>query len=294
MFLGSVCTLLVFDLQAKPMLTWLQTDWPPHQIVSGPYQGQGTFDLLQLQITARLPQFNHQTRLVSLPRLEQVFAEGEASHCTVGTLYSEQRASNRLFSHPIAAGPALAVGYTGGRLNEHPAMQADGAVIGQLVQDPELSGVYQPNRYYPDIIMAAMRLTDSNLNSYPFTGEVNAVALLASSRVDYVVEYPERLEYFNKLLAEHVALEHRAIVGANIASVSYVTCTLDTAGAAAIAAVNQVLPALWQQASYVEAMQRWLDNSARRRLSADINQLQQHALMQLQPGPDNAVNPGHQ
>lgn len=44
-------------VRATPQITWLQTDWPPHQIVSGPFQGQGTFDLLQQQLMAALPEF---------------------------------------------------------------------------------------------------------------------------------------------------------------------------------------------------------------------------------------------
>tara|TARA_R110002126_G_scaffold43555_10_gene124884 strand:+ start:1939 stop:2805 length:867 start_codon:yes stop_codon:yes gene_type:complete len=286
--------LQIFYLQARPQLKWLQTDWPPHQIVDGPYQAQGTFDLLQQQIIVLLPQFNHQNRLVSLPRLEQIFIEGEDGHCSVGTLYSAERANSRLFSKPVAAGPALAVGYISGLLNQHSALQTDGMLIGSLVQDPNLRGVYQPNRYYPDVVMAAVQQTGSNLNSYPFTSEVNAVALLASQRVDYVVEYPERLEYFKKLLAADVALEHRAIVDANIASVSYITCTKDAIGQAVIAAIDQVLPQLWQQPAYTDAMQHWLDDSARRRLSNDISRLQQEALMEFKPRPDDPVNPGHQ
>ncbi|MDX1539370.1 hypothetical protein [Arsukibacterium sp.] len=290
---GSVLLLLACDVQARPTLNWLQADWPPHQIVSGPYQGQGTFDLLQRQLTERLPQFNHRNRLVSMARLEQVFTDAEVANCSVGTLFSEQRAVNRLFSNPVAVGPALAVAYIAGTLSNHPANQADGVNIAILAQDPELSGVYQPSRFYPDVIIRALQQTSSNLSSYPFTSEVNAVALLASGRVHYVIEYPERLEYFNRLLAEAAALEHRAIIDANIASVSYVTCSKDATGKSAIAAINQLLPGLWQQATYTNAMLRWLDDSARHRLSSEIASLRKDALMQFQPRPDNAVDPGH-
>lgn len=286
--------LLAFGAQAKPELNWLQTDWPPHQIVNGPYQGQGTFDLLHQQITTLMPEFNHQLRLVSLAKLEQVFSEAETANCTVGTLYSEQRAGNRLFSRPIAVGPALAVGFLAGRLSEHQANQPDGVLIEKLTQDPKLTGVYQPNRFYPDAVLNVLQQADSNLSSYSLSGDVNAAALLLSGRVDYVVEYPERMEYFNQLLPEAAALEHRAIVNANIASVSHVTCTNDAVGQAAIAVIDRLLPDLWQQHSYIDAMQRWLDDSARRRLSTDIDQLQQEALMQFKSWPDNPVNARHQ
>ncbi|MBV2130939.1 hypothetical protein [Arsukibacterium indicum] len=294
MLLRSLCLLLGFGLQAKPQLNWLQTDWPPHQIINGPYQGQGTFDLLHQQITTLMPEFNHQLRLVSLAKLEQVFTDAETANCTVGTLFSEQRAANRLFSRPMAVGPALAVGYIAGRLSEHQANLPEGVAIDKLSQDPMLTGVYQPNRFYPAAVLQVLQQADSNLSSYSLSGNVNAAALLASGRVDYVVEYPERMEYFNQLLPVAATLEHRAIVNANIASVSHVTCTNDAVGQAAIAVIDRLLPELWQQQAYIDAMQRWLDDSARRRLSTDISQLQQQALMQFKSRPDNPVDPGNQ
>lgn len=293
MLLRCLLLLLAGSAYAKPQLTWLQTDWPPHQIVSGPFQGQGTFDLLQQQIVAKLPQFTHQNRLVSLARLEQAFTQQEPALCVLGTLHSEQRAQNRLFSTPLAVGPALAVGYIAGKLTAHPAMLPEGADIGVLALDQTIRGAFQPNRFYPEVIASLLQHSDSNLSSHAFTSEINAAGLLAGNRVDYVVEYPERMQYYNQLLPQAAMLEHRAIVGANLASVSYITCSTDEVGQAAITAVNQLLPALWQQPEYIDAMQYWLDDSARRRLSTDLEELQQQALMQLEARSHDTVNAGH-
>ena len=152
MLLRCLLLLLAGSVHAKPQLTWLQTDWPPHQIVNGPFQGQGTFDLLQQQIMAALPQFSHQTRLVSLARLEQIFQQSETGSCALGTLYSEDRAQSRLFSVPMAVGSAVAVGYIAGKLTTHPAMQPEGADIRMLALDTSIRGAFQPNRLYPDVI----------------------------------------------------------------------------------------------------------------------------------------------
>lgn len=295
MLLRCLLLLLASTAYAKPQLTWLQTDWPPHQIVDGPFQSQGTFDLLQHQIMAALPQFSHQTRLVSLARLEQIFQQPEAASCALGTLYSEERAQTRLFSVPMAVGPALAVGYLADKLSAHPAMHEDGVDIRMLALDKTITGVFQPNRLYPDVITPLLQHPDSNLSSHAFTSEINAAGLLAGNRVDYVVEYPERMQYYNQLLPEAAALEHRAIAGANVATVSYITCSNDSVGQAAIEAIDQVLPVLWQSTDYLQAMQRWLDNNARRRLGTDISKQQQEAakLMQLKPRPHDTVNAGH-
>jgi uncharacterized protein (TIGR02285 family) len=290
MLLRCLFILFACSIQAKPQLFWLQADWPPHQIVNGPYQGQGTFDLLQQQLQAVMPQFEHKFRLVSLARLEQAFLQQEAGNCALGALYSELRAGSRLYSKPLALHPALAIGFVSGKLSRHSAIQSEGVNLNVLALDSTLTGAYQPNRLYPPAITQMLQRAGSNLNRYALTSELNAVALLASGRIDYVVEYPERLQYYNSVLPQAVSLEHRAIIGANTASVSYVACTKDAIGQAAIAAVNQALYGLWQQAEYLQAMQRWLDERTRRRLNTDLQRLQQSALVQFESEADKTAN----
>lgn len=269
--------LLLFagSVWAKPQITWLQTDWPPHQIVSGPFQGQGTFDLLRQQLISAMPQFEHQSRLVSLARLEQIFLQQEPGMCAIGTLFSAERAQTRLFSQPVAAGPALAIGYVQQRLNQYGAVQGVAIDINKLALDARLLGAYQPNRYYPPVVEQMLQHPTTNLSRHAFTSELNAAALLASGRVDYVLEYPERMQYYNQLLKQPVMLTHKAIAGATHASVSHITCTLGSAGEIAIAAVDQALIQLWQQPEYLLAMRRWLDETAWQRLAPDIHQVQQ-------------------
>jgi uncharacterized protein (TIGR02285 family) len=168
-------------------------------------------------------------------------------------------------------------------------MQKEGVNIAELVQDGSLIGAFQANRLYPAQMQQLLQQGGSNLSSQAFTSELNAAALLGSNRVDYVIEYPERMQYYSHLLAQPVVLEYRAIAGANVASVTHVACTFGEVGEAAIAAVNRALPALWQSPAYLEAMLRWLDDSSRQRLQPDVA-AQQAALVQLQPGSDNTID----
>ena len=225
MLLRCLLLLLAGSAGATPQITWLQTDWPPHQIVSGPFQGQGTFDLLRQQLIAAMPEFTHSTRLVSLARLEQIFQQKTPGFCAVGTLYSEERSQNRLYSTPMAVGPAISIGFVQQNLLEHAAIRDGEVDINQLALDSKLRGAYQPSRYYAPVIAQALQNPAGNLSRHAFTSELNAAALLANGRVDYVLEYPERMGYYNQLLSQPVKLQHLMISDATDASVSYVTCT---------------------------------------------------------------------
>lgn len=136
-----------------------------------------------------MPQFEHKDRLVNLARLELLMQQQQTAVCAAGSLYSEARAKNRLFSEPASVGPALAVSYMPGKLTLHTAMQPDGLSLTALAQDTALVSMYQTNRLYPPEIQLILKQGGSNLSGEAFTSDINASAMLATNRVDYVVEY---------------------------------------------------------------------------------------------------------
>ena len=193
----------------------------------------------------------------------------------MGTLYSEERSQNRLYSTPMAVGPAISIGFVQQNLLEHAAIRDGEVDINQLALDSKLRGAYQPSRYYAPVIAQALQNPAGNLSRHAFTSELNAAALLANGRVDYVLEYPERMGYYNQLLSQPVKLQHLMISDATDASVSYVTCTPGGDGAQIMAAVDAALQQLWLQPEYHLAMRRWLDDIAWQRIKPDIQEIKQ-------------------
>ena len=276
MRLSMLLLFLACTTQAKTDITWLQLDWPPHQIISGPYAGEGTYDLLSKQLISRLPQFNHNIRLTNLQRMEQAFVQGETGICTmVGMLYSPERAQNRVYSDAMIVASKMMMVFTNPSLNQHPAVTGDTASLAELASDQTLKGAYQPDRQYPAAITELLSLPDTNLIAHNFTSEVNAIALLKNARVDYVIDYPERLNYFNQLLQHPLVLHIKNLSGIEKPVTSYIACSKDKAGVAAIDAINAVLPQLWQNDGYLSAMRRWVDDVSWHYLSEDIKQIQQ-------------------
>ncbi|MDF3125546.1 hypothetical protein [Rheinheimera sp. 1928-s] len=247
-------------------VTWLKTDWPPHQITTGVYQDQGTFDVLHKLLIAQLPHLTHQVKVVNLPRLEQAFLQNNYSVCSFGSIFTEKRAKTRWYSKAVTVLPGLAVHFrTSAVLQQHAAMQADGSIdIRQLAQDKTLLGAYQPNRFYPASVMDATQY--ANFIPHEFTSEVNAAALLLSKRVDYVVEYPERMAFYLKHYPQKLQIQSRAVVDASPYVVSYITCNKSPAGQQLITEINQALMALWLTPAYKTAMFSWVDASNTDRL----------------------------
>lgn len=262
-------------------ITWLKTDWPPHQITIGQYLEQGTFDKLQELVVAGLPQLTHQVKVVNLPRLEQAFLQNRQTVCSFGSLFSEKRVTTRWYSKAVAVLPGLAVHFRqNSDLSQHKAIQPDGSIdVLHLVEDKALTGVYQPNRFYPNSVINAAQ--QSNLVPQEFNSEINAVSLLLSKRVDYVVEYPERMAFYlkdNKKNQKGPQIRSLQVSDASPYVVSYITCNKSPEGQQLIAEINKVLERLWQQSYYKTAMFYWLDESMKFRLDSAYSEVQLQVL----------------
>jgi len=258
----ALASLLPQTEQKAATVVWLQTDWAPHQIVEGPFQGQGTFDVLQQRLTALLPQYQHQLRLTSLGRIEPYFLNTTETVCATGALYTEERTKTRYYSLPLAIGPGFSINYVAGSFVESLLDQHWQLDVRKLVQHPELLGAYQPNRYYPEVVLQAITQSGSTLLASAFTSELNAAALLLSKRVDYVIEYPERIQFYQRTLQAQQVIESAALLDALPHSVTYITCNKTALAEDVINDINKVIPDLWLAEDYAEVLFYWLDQNA--------------------------------
>lgn len=259
-------------------ITWLKTDWPPHQISSGQAKDKGTFDLLQQQVIALLPQIKHKTHWVNLARLEQAFAQKTETVCSFGAIYTKQRAISRWYSVAAAALPGLAVHF------RHSANVEPYVVAGEhksvdmltLAKDNKLTGAYQPNRFYPASVLEATRY--SSFMPAEFTTELNAATLLLSRRVDYVVEYPERMAFYLQQKQHKESIQSFAVADASAYVVSYVTCNKSPEAPMVIEQINTALRQLWQTVDYRQAMYSWVDEPMKAKLAQPFELTRQQVI----------------
>lgn len=259
-------------------VTWLKTDWPPHQITSGIYQGQGTFDLLQKQITSQIPQITHHVDIVNLQRLEQAFLQSSKNVCSLGAVFTEKRATTRWYSKSVAVLPGLAVHFrTTAELDQHPAILADGSIdVRKLAQDNQLTGAYQPNRFYPPSVLDAT--TYATFIPHEFTSQVNAASLLLSKRVDYVIEYPERMAFYLLQAEQDKKIRTLAVADASPYVESFITCNKTPEAQLVISHINKALASVWRTAEYRQAMFIWVSEQHKNSLKQAFEQTQQRVV----------------
>lgn len=276
----SSCILMLlwtFTASAQPVMQWYTSHWPPYRISEGPYAGQGSFDLMLAQLIAALPQYKHEIHQIHLARIVKVSANTSENHCTFGLRYTPDRDKRTYFSQPAGLLPNLAVN----SLQQHTKLKTfdpqQAVQMSTLVKSPELLGLIENDRAYPAVIAAQINKAGSNLGSSSMT-TMNPAQLLAAKRVDYVVDYPNRLRYFSIEAGQDIKLEFRPIADIPDFSYTYVSCSKTETGKRWIKDVDVALNTLKQQPEYKNAMYRWFSEQERQLLEPHYAGFQQTRL----------------
>lgn len=272
-----VLMLWAFSASAQPLMQWYTSHWPPYRISEGPYSGQGSFDLMLSQLIKALPQYKHQINQIHLARIVKVSATTSENHCTFGLRYTPERDKRTYFSQPAGMLPNLAVN----TLPDHNKLKALNSVeavqMKELVKDPDLLGLIENDRAYPAVIAAEINQTGSNLGGSSMT-TMNPAQLLAAKRVDYVVDYPNRLRYFSIEAGQDLKLDFRPIADIPSFSYTYVSCSKSETGKGWIEDIDTALTRLKQKPEYKNAMYRWFSEQEQQLLEPHYDEFQQTLL----------------
>lgn len=249
------CCLHSATALAEGQIDWFVRDWPPVNIVEGPLQGQGAYDLMLNMLTAGLPQYRHSLHLSSLTMRQQMMQQ-HIPHCLFGLLKTTQRQTFLRFSDPIIAIPNLQIV----ALADHPIWQqlaAEQSVSVRWLAERKLLGLAEQGRTYPaplDTLSKDFLLVTAT--------ETPLLQLLQAGRADYLLEYPDRVHY---LARQYPQLRWRSMPVAELPVVTevYVACSLTEQSKTQISDINQQLTVLRQNDAFRQALLRWLSPGSR-------------------------------
>jgi len=266
-----VVPLISSSVLAKPSIDWLSVHWPPFRIADGAEKGQGHIDQMQQLLMAELPQYQHQVHYSNLARVEQTLAAPTAQTCIFSLIYNETRAKTMRYS--ISAVTSINV-----MLHvraDHPLVQqwrsTSGVSLSEVTADQAINGMVEHNRGYPAIVKKFLDIPGRNLTSQSLQN-VNPVDLLLASRFDYLIEYPDRVRYFQSISPQKSQLVDLPIRGLDPFMYSYVACQKGDEGNLRIRDINHALQKLRATKAYQEVMMRWLSPQRQQQLQKHLPQ----------------------
>lgn len=237
-----VCFCVSVAAQAKDVVTWHVSHFPPVNIRFGPFQNEGFADKTRLFFQRNMAQFSHEER-------EQGYAESMesakagASFCRADMLKSPEREKFFYFSEPLY--------FTSGRrllvsndvfLQTRAFANRNGDVrFSDLLKQPWVKYGYVKGRvYFPkeDEVVGAYRKKNPDLAR---DNGQEAFQLFKSGGANMLILYPFEYGYYLRL--EDMVSNHRSLQLADMEpfSYAYFACSKTPKGKRAIEAINTIV-----------------------------------------------------
>lgn len=235
--------------EPKQQLTWLLMNWPPFiRMQDDKLIGGVTGEQMKL-LFANLPEYEHHTQQVSLIRL-QTELRSDRQVCSMPIQKTPQREASMLFTEAIDVGLGNRLyvrADTAALLGSQPSI-----ALAQIVNRPDLRGVVYRGRSYgaPIDQLLASPGAASNLQTLVLESD-SVLKMLEAARIDYVIEYPVVIRYWEHQQRQPRAAFHAyRIAGADDFSLGYIACSKTEWGAQAVARINAAFKQLIQRPDY--------------------------------------------
>ncbi|WP_161539623.1 TIGR02285 family protein [Paramagnetospirillum kuznetsovii] len=250
-------------------VTWLLPDYPPVTISHGPRQGTGYADIFLRYLTEQTPEYAHHRESSSMSRVFGLMQQGQPV-CHPSLLKTPEREVFVDFSGPVEFVLPHHIVVRSDRIGRFDAYRnTEGTVdVGRLMKDLGLVTTYQEKRGYPPVVSAALKASAGQKNVIETSADDEGpFRQLAAGWVDYIIAYPDEVNWFAELLrqADTVRFEYLPIAGLAEYTIGHVGCTKGAWGKKIVERVDEIVAKAGTRPVWVDAEARLLDAAAAKR-----------------------------
>lgn len=235
---------------ARETLIWLLRDFPPLTIFSGPLAGQGAIDKLMPELTARMPEYDHQIMHVNRARGTQMLNDPDVFACDPTLLWTPERDKTILFSIPSYATPSNGVTIERSRHALFaPFIDADGRLdLAALLASDSVDVGIVGERSYGPVIDKVLRETPRPNRLILHYGNTAVGSMLEMERLDRfqaIISYwPEARFHAQQQGIPLAELEFLPVKGAPKYQFAHIACSKTEKGRAAMEIINREMRVL--------------------------------------------------
>jgi uncharacterized protein (TIGR02285 family) len=251
----AALALLPACVAAKEPLTWGVFDFPPFQILEGPYKGSGSFDGELQSLIARMPEFEHTIVPMSFARRREEFIAGN-NICTPGIFRAPAMALKLAISMPALTHLDNRVIF----LKEKAPLFGDDNPIDldALFKRKNVLGAAVPGRSYaPNIDDAIQRYRGSPNLMIRALETTQLFQMLLNGDVDYLLLFSHEAAFLANRFGVSERIANRPIGGTPPYIFTHVACTGNAWGQAVIDKINAIMLMERAQPDYRQYSERW-------------------------------------
>jgi uncharacterized protein (TIGR02285 family) len=261
---------------ADPVIEWNMMDWPPFIVfkdgqlpLSADELGEGAIDGYLRLVLARLPQYQH--RFVSMTGLRaEIERKAGRGLCSPSSMRTPERLKERYFTPAM---PTVPVHLVLRRERLQAIAGGKGSVsLQQLTRREDVQGLVMSARYYGSTVADWVKpAPDSNVRAMVAPKAGNLLTMLSASRMDYTLEYPMVVEYYQRSQGKPGELVSLPIDEVGEPPVGYFSCTRNPWGRAVIGDIDRALREVARLPEARQVYGRWMNEAVRATHQERIN-----------------------
>ncbi len=266
----AVCTVLILYSISwagdKRPVTWVESDFPPVWIYSGPYKGMGGADLIQDLLFEKLSGYQHRRLRANVTRTE-IMVRNKDNVCTCAMFKTPDREKimvfNRVPSSFILANGIITKKSRQGRFGDKDYISLAGILKNSrlrcgITKDRKFGGkideILDQNKENPNILKRA-------------AGDLTAglLRMLKADNVDYILGFDWELQYLSRDLfspQEADTLIYIPIKETTPYLMSYIACSKTEWGKRFVKKLDKILEEALPSETYLNFWGQWMSNKA--------------------------------
>lgn len=237
-------TAIIGHTHAGETIRWMTLDFPPSFVASGPDKGSGYSDVAMQLVIRGLSEFKHETVFVDPPTAIRNLRE-QANFCGAGLNRNEEREAFMVFSSPfIKRMPNELVILRKNLARFKPYLDKDGKVdFAHLINTESLRMGYHQKRAYGPLIDNKMAEKPRPQLVQRSGSDLTAgfLWMLEAGQIDYIIESPDSLRYFQGTEAVSNPFLSVPIKGADGLLPVYFACSKNEFGKQVIARIDEIV-----------------------------------------------------
>ena len=266
-FILSLVYFIPINIYAKDTINWLYPDFPPTNIVSGTYKGEGVVNKMQKNIFKYLSDYEHREVTANFARILENMKKKQ-NICSSALLWNESRAKfieYSIESFWVYPNMLIIKKEDIDQFKEYKDSNGNYS-LEDILKDKKLILGYSFGRSYGTVLDKILKQYANNRNSMPIAQQSllkGLLKMLVRDRFDYTLGYNHEVGYVDKeykITGEFISLP---LTEVNKLIPVYIGCSKNKRGRKVIKELNKYLKEVRTTDEHQNAYLKWIDSNAR-------------------------------
>ena len=266
-FIFSLVYFIPISVYSKDTINWLYPDFPPTNIVSGAYKGQGVVNKMQKTIFKHLSNYEHIEVTANFARILENMKKKQ-NICSSALLWNESRAKiieYSIESFWVYPNMLIIKKEDINQFKEYKDFNGNYS-LEDILKDKKLILGYSFGRSYGTELDKILKQYVNSKNSIPIAQQSllkGLLEMLERDRFDYTLGYSHEVGYVDKeyqIKGEFISLP---LAEANKLIPVYIGCSKNEMGREIIKKLNKYLKKVRTTTEHYNPYLKWIDSNAR-------------------------------